>query len=44
MWDVRDDGMLECTVVAPDRRGLLAAVAGVLTLVGFDIQGAVGFR
>ena len=43
VWDQRDDGMLECTVVAPDRRGLLAAVSGVLTLVGFDIQGAAGF-
>ena len=43
VWDVRDDDTLECTVVAPDRRGLLAAVAGVLTLVGFDIQSASGF-
>jgi [protein-PII] uridylyltransferase len=43
VWDVRDDGTLGCTVVAPDRRGLLAAVAGVLTLVGFDIQSASGF-
>jgi len=43
VWDTRDDGTLECTVVAPDRRGLLAAVAGVLTLVGFDIQSASGF-
>jgi [protein-PII] uridylyltransferase len=43
VWNTRDDGALECTVVAPDRRGLLAAVAGVLTLVGFDIQSAAGF-
>jgi [protein-PII] uridylyltransferase len=43
VWDTRDDGTLECTVVAPDRRGLLAAVAGVLTLVGFDIQSASAF-
>jgi [protein-PII] uridylyltransferase len=43
VWDTRDEGTLECTVVAPDRRGLLAAVAGVLTLVGFDIQSASGF-
>jgi [protein-PII] uridylyltransferase len=43
VWEARDDGTLECTVVAPDRRGLLAAVAGVLTLVGFDIQSASGF-
>ena len=25
VWHARDDGTLECTVVAPDRRGLLAA-------------------
>jgi [protein-PII] uridylyltransferase len=42
VWSTRDD-LLECMVVAPDRRGLLAAVAGVLTLVGFDIQSASGF-
>lgn len=42
-WDVGDDGLTECTVVARDRRGLLATVAGVLTLVGFDIQSASGY-
>jgi [protein-PII] uridylyltransferase len=42
-WSERDDGLLECTVVARDRRGLLAAVSGVLTLSGFDIQGASGY-
>jgi [protein-PII] uridylyltransferase len=42
-WAERDDGLLECTVVAHDRRGLLATVAGVLTLVGFDIQGASAY-
>ncbi|MFA5883043.1 MAG: ACT domain-containing protein [Acidimicrobiia bacterium] len=42
-WTERDDGLRECTVVARDRRGLLATVAGVLTLVGFDIQGASGY-
>ena len=42
-WGERDDGLVECTVVARDRRGLLANVAGVLTLVGFDIQGAGGY-
>lgn len=42
-WSDRDDGLLECTVVARDRRGLLATVAGVLTLAGFDIQGASAY-
>ena len=42
-WSERDDGLLECAVVAPDRRGLLATVAGVLTLDGFDIQGVDAF-
>lgn len=43
VWSVGDDGLTECTVVAPDRRGLLATVSGVLTLVGFDIQSASGY-
>lgn len=43
VWAERDDGLLECTVAARDRRGLLATVAGVLTLSGFDIQGAVAY-
>lgn len=42
-WSRRDDGLLECTVVAPDRRGLLAVVAGVLALAGFDIRGAAAY-
>jgi [protein-PII] uridylyltransferase len=42
-WTEREDGLRECTVVARDRRGLLASVAGVLTLVGFDIQGASAY-
>jgi [protein-PII] uridylyltransferase len=42
-WTLRDDGLHECTVVARDRRGLLATVAGVLTLAGFDIQGASAY-
>ena len=42
-WSEREDGLRECTVVARDRRGLLATVAGVLTLVGFDIQGASAY-
>ena len=42
-WQEWEDGLVECTVVARDRRGLLATVAGVLTLIGFDIQGASGY-
>jgi len=42
-WRTRDDGLFECTVAARDRRGLLANVAGVLTLTGFDIQGAAAY-
>ncbi|MCJ7671669.1 MAG: ACT domain-containing protein, partial [Acidimicrobiia bacterium] len=39
-WVDRDDGSLECIVAAPDQRGLLATVAGVLALHGFDIRAA----
>jgi len=39
-WAVGDDGLVECAVAAPDRPGLLATVAGVLALHGFDIRGA----
>ena len=42
-WRDRDDGMLECAVAAPDRTGLLARVAGVLALFGFDIRDAGGY-
>jgi [protein-PII] uridylyltransferase len=42
-WGEGESGLLECTVVARDRRGLLATVAGVLTLVGFDIQSASAY-
>jgi [protein-PII] uridylyltransferase len=42
-WREDDDGLLECTVVAPDRTGLLATVAGVLALHGFDIRGASAY-
>jgi len=42
-WDELDDGRLRCTVVAPDRTGLLATVAGSLSLVGFDIEAASGY-
>jgi [protein-PII] uridylyltransferase len=39
-WDALDDGRWRCTVVAPDRTGLLATVAGALALVAFDIDTA----
>jgi [protein-PII] uridylyltransferase len=42
-WSDRDDGLLECAVAAPDRTGLLALVAGVLALFGFDIRDAAGY-
>ena len=42
-WREAPGGMLECTVAARDRRGLLANVAGVLTLVGFDIRSASAY-
>ncbi|MSO78859.1 MAG: ACT domain-containing protein [Acidimicrobiia bacterium] len=39
-WEDRDDGIVGCTVVAPDRTGLLATVTAVLASHGFDIRGA----
>jgi [protein-PII] uridylyltransferase len=42
-WREREDGLLECAVAAPDRTGLLARVAGVLALFGFDIRDAAGY-
>jgi [protein-PII] uridylyltransferase len=42
-WEDRDDGLVECTVVAPDRTGLLATVTAVLALHGFDIRGASAY-
>ena len=42
-WSDRDDGLLVCAVAAPDRTGLLALVAGVLALFGFDIRDAAGY-
>jgi [protein-PII] uridylyltransferase len=42
-WAELSDGRLECTVVAPDRTGLLSTVAGVLALSGFDIRDAAGY-
>lgn len=41
-WDRLEDGRLRCTVGATDRPGLLAGVAGALTLEGLDIAAAVG--
>lgn len=42
-WTDGDDGLVECTVAAPDRTGLLATVAAVLALHGFDIRGASAY-
>ena len=42
-WREVPGGMLECTVAARDRRGLLANVAGILTLIGFDIRSASAY-
>ena len=42
-WEAEGDDRLRVTVVAPDRTGLLARVAGTLALGGFDIASASGF-
>ena len=42
-WTELDNERLSCTVVAPDRTGLLATVAASLSLVGFDIESAIGY-
>jgi [protein-PII] uridylyltransferase len=39
-WDALDGERWRCTLVAPDRTGLLATAAGALALVGFDIDTA----
>lgn len=41
-WSVLADGRLRCAVGAVDRPGLLADVAGALSLEGFDIDAAEG--
>jgi [protein-PII] uridylyltransferase len=41
-WSVIGDGRLRCAVGADDRPGLLADVAGALSLEGFDIDTADG--
>lgn len=42
-WTDGEDGMLECAIAAPDQTGLLATVAGVLSLSGFDVREAAGY-
>ena len=42
-WETLADDRLRVTVVAPDRTGLLALVAGTLALAGFDIASATGY-
>ncbi|MBM3674296.1 MAG: ACT domain-containing protein [Actinobacteria bacterium] len=41
-WEALEGGLLRCTVAAPDRPGLLAGVAGALTIEGFDVSSAAG--
>jgi [protein-PII] uridylyltransferase len=42
-WTLLDDGRVQCTLVAPDRTGLLATAAGALALVGLDIETASAY-
>ena len=42
VWESLDHGQLRCSVGAPDRSGVLAAVAGALSIEGFDIIAAEG--
>jgi len=42
-WTDATGDQLQVTVVAPDRTGLLATVAGALALAGFDIHDAAGY-
>ena len=42
-WAASSRELLACTVVAPDRTGLLATVAGALALFGFDIEAAAAY-
>ncbi len=42
-WSALDDDRWRCTVVAPDRTGLLATAAGALALVGIDIDTAAAY-
>ncbi len=42
-WAALPDGRLRCTLVEPDRTGLLATAAAALALVGFDIDTAAAF-
>ena len=42
-WSLLPDGRVRCTLVEPDRTGLLATAAGALALVGFDIDAAAAF-
>ncbi|MBK5289335.1 MAG: ACT domain-containing protein, partial [Acidimicrobiia bacterium] len=42
VWEHLDDDQLRCSVGAPDRPGMLARVAGALSLEGFDIASAEG--
>jgi [protein-PII] uridylyltransferase len=42
-WSDLPGGAVGCTLVAPDRTGLLATAAATLALLGFDITAASGY-
>jgi [protein-PII] uridylyltransferase len=42
-WGTTEEARLMCTVIAPDRTGLLATAAGALALLGVDIVSAAGY-
>jgi [protein-PII] uridylyltransferase len=42
-WTALPEGRLRCTLVEPDRTGLLATAAAALALVGFNIDAASAF-
>ncbi len=42
-WQEGDENNWECVIAAPDQRGLLAACAGALASIGFEILTASGY-
>jgi [protein-PII] uridylyltransferase len=42
-WSVAANRQVRCTIVAADRTGMLATVAGTLSLLGVDIASASGY-
>ena len=43
VWSQRENGLQECAVIAHDRTGLLATVAGALAVAGFDVEAASAY-